>query len=110
MLPVFTLFIAPYFPGRIKTALKHPQLIAVKTWALAHLLINGNLADVLLFGSFLIWAIVDRISMKSRDARPLPGAPESPMNDIIIVVVGLALYGAFAFWLHEAMLGLSPFA
>jgi uncharacterized membrane protein len=110
MLPVFTLFIAPYFPGRIKTALKHPQLIAVKTWALAHLLVNGNLADVLLFGSFLIWAVVDRVSMKSREARPLPGAPESPMNDVIIIIVGLALYGAFAFWLHEAMLGLSPFA
>ena len=110
MLPVFTLFIAPYFPGRIKTALKHPQLIAVKTWALAHLLVNGNLADVLLFGSFLIWAVMDRVSMKNREARPLPGAPESAMNDIIIVVVGLGLYGAFAFWLHEVLFGLRPFA
>jgi len=110
MLPVFTLFIAPYFPGRIKTALKHPQLIAVKTWALAHLLVNGNLADVMLFGAFLVWAVVDRISMKTREARALPGAPESPMNDAIIVVVGLALYGAFAFWLHEALFGLRPFS
>ena len=109
MLPVFTLFIAPYFPGRIKTALQHPQLIAVKTWALAHLLVNGNLADVMLFGAFLVWAVVDRISMKTREARPLPGAPASPMNDVIIIIVGLALYGAFAFWLHEAMLGLRPF-
>jgi len=110
MLPVFTLFIAPYFPGRIKTALKHPQLIAVKTWALAHLLVNGNLADVMLFGAFLIWAVVDRISMKSREIRPLPGAPESPMNDIIIVVVGLAFYGAFAFVFHEMLFGIKPFA
>lgn len=110
MLPVFTLFIAPYFPGRIKTTLQHPQLIAVKTWALAHLLVNGNLADVLLFGAFLVWAVVDRISMKSREARPLPGAPESPMNDAIIVVVGLALYAAFTFWLHELLFGLRPFA
>ncbi len=109
MLPVFTLFIAPYFPGRIKAALKHPQLLAVKTWALAHLLVNGNLADVMLFGAFLVWAVVDRISMKTRETRPLPGAPESPMNDVIIIIVGLALYGAFAFWLHEAMLGLRPF-
>ncbi len=60
--------------------------------------------------AFLIWAVVDRISMKSREARPLPGAPESPMNDVIIVVVGLALYGAFAFWLHEFLFGLRPFA
>jgi uncharacterized membrane protein len=110
MLPVFTMFIAPYFPGRIKTVLKHPQLIAVKTWALAHLLVNGNLADVLLFGAFLIWAVADRISMKTRAARPLPGAPESPKNDVIIVVVGLALYAAFVFWLHEALFGLRPFA
>jgi uncharacterized membrane protein len=110
MLPVFTLFIAPYFPGRIKTALKHPQLIAVKTWALAHLLVNGNLADVLLFGSFLIWAVMDRVSMKNRESRPLPGAPASATNDIIIVVIGLALYGAFGFWLHEVLFGLRPFA
>jgi len=65
---------------------------------------------VLLFGSFLIWAVADRVSMKTREARPLPGAPESPMNDVIIVVVGMALYGAFAFWLHETLFGLRPFA
>jgi uncharacterized membrane protein len=110
MLPAFAFFIAPYFPGRIKTALKHPQLIAVKAWALAHLLVNGNLADVLLFGSFLIWAVVDRVSMKKRVARRLPGAPESKANDIIIVVVGLLLYVAFVMWGHEALIGMRPFA
>ena len=110
MLPAFAFFIAPYFPGRIKTALKHPQLMAVKTWALAHLLVNGNLADVLLFGSFLIWAVVDRVSMKKRIARPLFGAPESKANDIIVVVVGLLLYVAFVMWGHEALIGMKPFA
>ena len=110
MLPAFAFFIAPYFPGRIKTALKHPQLIAVKIWALAHLLVNGNLADVLLFGSFLIWAVVDRVSMKKRVARPLPGAPESKANDVIVVVVGLLLYVAFVMWGHEALIGINPFA
>ncbi len=110
MLPAFAFFIAPYFPGRIKTALKHPQLIAVKVWALAHLLVNGNLADVLLFGSFLIWAVVDRVSMKKRVARPLPGAPESKANDVIVVVVGLLLYVAFVMWGHEALIGINPFA
>ena len=110
MLPAFAFFIAPYFPGRIKTALKHPQLIAVKAWALAHLLVNGNLADVLLFGSFLIWAVVDRVSMKKRVARPLPGAPESKANDVIVVVVGLLMYVAFVMWGHEALIGMKPFA
>ena len=110
MLPAFAFFIAPYFPGRIKTALKHPQLMAVKTWALAHLLVNGNLADVLLFGSFLIWAVVDRVSMKKRIARPLFGAPESKANDVIVVVVGLLLYLAFVMWGHEALIGIKPFA
>ncbi|MDH3351898.1 MAG: NnrU family protein [Gammaproteobacteria bacterium] len=110
MLPVFAFFIAPYFPGRIKTALKHPQLIAVKAWAVAHLLVNGALADVLLFGSFLLWAVADRISLKNRVARPLAGAPESKFNDAIVVVLGLALYVAFAFWLHESLFGIAPFA
>jgi uncharacterized membrane protein len=110
LLPVFVFFVAPYFPGRIKKALKHPQLAAVKLWALAHLLVNGTLADVLLFGSFLVWAVVDRISLKNRPARPLPGAPESSMNDVIAVVLGLALYAVFAFWAHEWLFGMRPFA
>lgn len=110
MLPVFAFFIAPYFPGRIKTALQHPQLTAVKAWAVAHLLVNGTVADVLLFGSFLVWAVTDRISLKNRDARALPGAPESPVNDVIVIVFGLALYAVFAFWAHEYLFGLRPFA
>lgn len=110
MLPAFAFFIAPYFPGRIKTALKHPQLAAVKVWALAHLLVNGTLADVLLFGSFLLWAVADRISLKHRVARPLPGAPESKANDLIVVVLGLVLYAAFAFFVHEWLFGIRPFA
>ena len=110
LLPVFAFFIAPYFPGRIQRALKHPQLVAVKLWAFAHLLVNGTLADVLLFGSFLLWAVADRISLKGRAARPLPGAKESRANDAIVVVVGLALYAAFAFMLHERLFGIRPFA
>jgi len=109
LLPVFVLFLAPYFPGRIKSALGHPQLVAVKLWAVAHLLVNGILADLLLFGPFLVWAVADRISMKGRPARPLPGAPESKANDAIIVVGGLALYAAFVIWFHEMLIGVSPF-
>ena len=109
MLPAFAFFIAPYFPGKIKTTLKHPQLVAVKLWAFAHLLVNGTIADVLLFGSFLVWAVAARISAKSRDARPLPGAPESKANDVIVIVVGLALYAAFVLWLHQLWIGVRPF-
>jgi uncharacterized membrane protein len=110
LLPIFVLFLAPYFPGRITSATKHPQLIAVKLWAVAHLLVNGTLADVLLFGSFLLWAVADRISMKSRPARPISGVPASAANDIALVVVGLALYAALVFWLHEVAFGVRPFA
>ncbi len=105
LVPVFILFLAPYFPGRIKKATKHPLLAATKLWALAHLLVNGMLADVLLFGSFLAWAVACRISMKRRTVRPLPGMPESNANDIIIVVFGLALYGLIVIWAHEALIG-----
>ncbi len=109
MLPSFAFFIAPYFPGRIKRALKHPQLVAVKAWAVAHLLTNGTLGDVLLFGAFLAWAVADRISLKGREGRPLTGAPESPANDVIVIVVGLLLYAVFAFWAHRFLFGVSPF-
>ena len=65
---VFPLLVAAYLPGRIQTIVKHPMLAATKIWAFAHLLVNGSLADVILFGSFLAWAVADRISMKRRTA------------------------------------------
>ena len=109
LLPIFILFITHYFPGRIKDVIKHPQLVAVKFWALAHLLVNGTLADVLLFGSFLLWAVADRISMKNRVARPIQGEPESKINDVIVVVTGLILYAATVFWFHKMLFGVKPF-
>jgi len=105
---VFPLLLAAYLPGRIKTVTKHPMLVATKLWAFAHLLANGTLADVLLFGSFLAWAVADRISMKHREQRPIPGAPPSKWNDAIAVVVGLALYVAFVLRLHVWLFGVSP--
>src|SRR6202041_517197 len=92
MLPVFPLLFAAYLPGRIQTAMKHPMLAAIKLWATAHLLVNGTLADVLLFGSFLIWAVAVRISVKRRVPAPVPGLPPGRYNDLIVVVLGLALY------------------
>lgn len=105
MLFVFPALLAAYFPGRIQRALGHPMLVAVKAWALAHLLVNGTLADVLLFGGFLVWAVADRISLKRRPVREIPQLPASRANDIIVIVGGLALYVAFAFWLHPVLFG-----
>lgn len=108
LLPVFPLFLAAYLPGRIKTAAKHPMLLATKLWATAHLIANGTLADVLLFGAFLAWAVADRISLKRRPPRAVPGAPASPVNDLIAVGGGLALYAWFLFGLHAWLIGVSP--
>ena len=107
MLPVFPLLIAAYLPGRIKTAMKHPLLNAVKFWALAHLLANGMLADLLLFGGFLVWAVVDRISLKRR-VQVVPAAPAGRFNDLIAVVAGLALYVFFIEWAHLRLFGVAP--
>ncbi|HUY84607.1 MAG TPA: NnrU family protein [Steroidobacteraceae bacterium] len=109
MLPVFPLLIAAYLPGRIKAASKHPMLAAVKFWAFAHLLMNGRLADVLLFGGFLAWAVADRISLKRRPAAlALRTAPPGRWNDAIAIVVGLALYVFFVGWAHRWLFGVSP--
>lgn len=109
MLPFFVFFLASLLPGRISRAVKHPLLIAAKTWALSHLLVNGTLADVLLFGSFLAWAVMVRISLKSREPREIPTAPETPANDAIALLVGLGLYAATVLWLHESLIGVPTF-
>jgi uncharacterized membrane protein len=107
MLPVFVLLLAAYLPGRIKAAAKHPMLLATKLWATAHLLANGNLADVLLFGGFLAWAVADRISMKRRVPRAVPGAPAGRFNDVIAIVGGLLLYGFFVKVGHAWLIGVA---
>lgn len=108
MLPVFPLLLATYLPGRLKHAAKHPMLVATKLWALAHLLANGALADVVLFGAVLAWAVADRISLKRRPTRVVPAAPASRANDAIALAGGLALYAAFLFGLHQWLFGVSP--
>ena len=110
MLPVFTLFLAAYLPGRIKGALKHPMLLSVMLWAVAHLIATAMLANVVLFGSFLVWAIVDRISFRWRTQRPLPMAPSTKMNDGIAIVAGLLVYFVFEHWLHVRWIGVQPLA
>lgn len=109
MLPVFPLLLAAYFPGRIKAAVRHPMLLAVKFWALAHLLANGTLVDMILFGAFLAWAVMDRIAVKKRSVqRVVPGAPPSRANDAIALIGGLVIYGAFILGIHRWLIGVSP--
>lgn len=105
MVFVFPLLLAAYLPGRIRTATKHPMLAATKIWATAHLLANGALPDVILFGALLAWAVVDRISLKRRKPRPIPALPASPVNDIVAIVLGLALYAVFIHGLHAYLFG-----
>ncbi len=112
MLPVFPLLFAAYLPGRIRTVARHPMLLAVTLWATAHLLANGTLVDVILFASFLVWAIVDRISVKRRsvvDAHAVPAAPARPINDAVAVVGGLLSYAVIVLWAHRWLIGVSPF-
>ena len=105
---VFPLLLATYLPGRIRTQTKHPMLVATKLWALAHLLTNGSLADVVLFGSILTWAVVDRISLKRRAPLPLQSMPPSRFNDALAVIVGLVVYLVFIFGLHAWLFGVAP--
>jgi uncharacterized membrane protein len=112
MLPAFIFLVAAYLPGQIKTRLKHPFLVAIKTWAFAHLIANGGLASIILFGSFLAYAVYDRIALKSRQPTGLVEAqgPSKRQNDIIAVVLGAALYVVFLVWLHPLLIGTAPLA
>jgi uncharacterized membrane protein len=105
LIPAFPLLFAAYLPGRIQTATKHPMLAATKFWALAHLMVNGALPDVLLFGAFLVWAVTDRISLKYRTTPFVPSVPYSRLNDSAAIVLGLGLYVAFIFGLHTWLIG-----
>ena len=108
LIPVFPLLFATYLPGRIQSATRHPMLVATKLWAFSHLLANGTLADVLLFGAFLAWAVADRISLKHRAEPWVPRLPRTGANDVIAVVGGLGVYVAFTLWLHALLIGVSP--
>jgi uncharacterized membrane protein len=96
-------------PGRIKAAVKHPMLAAVKLWAFGHLLANGDLASVLLFGSFLVWAIADRISVKRRAGGHEPEMVTGPVrNDIAAIIAGAIVYVLFLWKLHAWLFGVAP--
>jgi uncharacterized membrane protein len=103
--------VAAYIRGRIKTTLKHPMLVGVKTWAVAHLISNGDLGSIILFGGLLAWAVFDRISLKWRTD---PGEPPLPVggarNDNIAVVVGIVLFVALGLLFHPYVVGVPAFA
>lgn len=105
MLPSMILLVAAFVPSRIRSAVKHPMLAAIKAWALAHLLVNGDLGSLVLFGAFLAFAVYDRISIKSRPGIEPPAPPSGPLNDILVVAGGLALFAFMVVWGHGALIG-----
>lgn len=111
MLLAMILLVAAYVPGNaIKAKLHHPMTLSVKTWALAHLLANGNLVDVVLFGSFLAWAVLCFIAARKRDrAAGTVYAAGKTVPTIITVVIGLIAYGAFVAYLHRLLIGVPVF-
>jgi uncharacterized membrane protein len=110
-LPAFVLLVATYVPrNHFKARLHHPMLLATKLWAVAHLLANGTLADVLLFGGFLAWAVADFAASRRRDRRNgTVHAAGALVPTLLVLVVGVVSWLAFAFWLHERWIGVRPF-
>jgi len=110
MWPAVICVVAAYIRGDIQRVLKHPMLVGVKLWALAHLVANGDLGGIILFGAILAWAVFDRITLKRRSD---PGAPAIPSggrrNDVIAVVVGTLVYLGLGFWFHPYLIGLRVF-
>jgi len=111
-LVAFVFIAAAYVPGNaIKARLHHPMVLGVKVWAFAHLMANNTLADLLLFGSFLLWAVLSYRAAKARDrAAGTTYAAGSPSRTVVTIAVGLAAWAAFAFWGHAALIGVRPFA
>src|SRR5215470_17573029 len=111
MWPAIVSMVAAYFAGDIKRILKHPMLVGLKLWAFAHLLVNGDLGSIILFGSILAWAVYDRISLKHRkDAGSVGVTADGHMNDIIAVGVGTILYLALGLVFHPLVIGVPAFS
>ncbi len=110
-LPIFILLAVGRRPSWLLSRVKHPMLLAVKIWATAHLLANGDLGSLLLFGGFLAWAVMARISVKRRPEEIARAAAMTNVafgrRDVIAIVAGLVLYVVFALWLHPLLIGVS---
>ena len=110
-LPAFVMVVAAYVPGnRIKSTLKHPMVLGVKLWALAHLLANNTLADLLLFGGFLLWAVFCYRAARQRDRASQIAYPPGRLGPTLVTVaIGAAAWAVFAFWAHGVLIGVRPF-
>jgi uncharacterized membrane protein len=110
-LPIFILLAAAYVPGtHVKARLKHPMLLSVKLWAIAHLLSNGRFDDVLLFGGFLLWSALAFAAARRRDRQQaITYQAAGWSRDVIAVAIGLVAWAGFAFYLHGALIGVRPF-
>ena len=107
LLAFISMMVANLPAGRLKSILKHPFLLSIKLWAFGHLLANGDLASLVLFGSFLAWAIWDRIAVKRRS--DTGASVVGPVrNDIIAIVSGILIYGLFVWKLHVFLFGVTP--
>jgi uncharacterized membrane protein len=109
MLIAVIVFTAAFIPSHLKAKAKHPMLAGVKTWALAHLLSNGDLGSILLFGSFLAWGVYARIAAKRRGDVGTTTSPSGWTNDIIVVVVGIVIYLALGYAFHPIVIGVPVF-
>jgi uncharacterized membrane protein len=107
----FVLIVAAYVPrNAIKARMHHPMLLGVKTWALAHLLATGRLADLILFGAFLAWAVACFIAAQKRDRAAAAQYPAGTAGaTAITVAAGIVIWAVFAFWLHGVLIGMRPF-
>lgn len=110
MLVAMIMLVATYVPNNaIKAKLRHPMILSVKVWAFAHLLSNGNLADVVLFGAFLLWAVLDFRSARQRDrAAGVAPLTSNMAGTMLTIVIGGAVWAAFTFKLHQWLIGVSP--
>lgn len=106
LMPIsFVLLAAAYIPSHIKRLTKHPMLVAVKIWAVAHLLANGDAASLLVFGSLLAFAVYDRISVKHRVGTATAITPSGYGGDVLAIVIGLSAYVAMLLWGHARLIG-----
>ena len=106
-LAAFMILFAAYTPtGHIKKTLKHPMLVGVKLWAVGHLLANGELNSIILFGTFLAYAVIDRIAVKRRgDNGPPADVKANVMGDVLAVAIGAGFWLVMLFWLHPVLFG-----
>ena len=111
VLPAFVLIVAGNVPGtRIRAKLGHPMVLGTKLWAFAHLLSNGTLADIVLFGAFLAWSVVDYASARRRDrAAGTVYPPGSSSRDATVIAIGTVAWFVFGFWLHGPLIGVRAF-